>query len=87
MTDRSISELTKIKVHSLKRKASTSSIKSGKHKKFKSDDSASVLSLKTAYGVGKVNDEFDLDDDLSSNGGSSEYERPTNVSIIMLAGK
>lgn len=57
-----ISSLTKIRVHGLKRKASST----GKHKqkKFKSDDTCSELSMTTsqAFGIKKVTDDFDLDD-------------------------
>ncbi|XP_022166055.1 uncharacterized protein LOC111030711 [Myzus persicae] len=60
-----ISSLTKIKVHSLKRKAPSSTGSSKKQKRFKSDDTCSELSMTTseAYGIKKVTDDFDLDDD------------------------
>lgn len=81
MADSSISELTKIKVHSLKRKA-PSSVKSSKQKRFKSDDSSSVLSLTTAFGIHKANDESDLEDDQYSSSGTNECDRPCDVSIV-----
>ncbi|XP_026819887.1 uncharacterized protein LOC113558563 [Rhopalosiphum maidis] len=57
-----ISSLTKIRVHGLKRKAS-STVRL-KQKKFKSDDTCSELSMTTAeaFGIKKVTDDFDLDD-------------------------
>lgn len=60
-----ISSLTKIKVHSLKRKAPSSVESKRKQKRFKSDDTCSELSMTTseAYGIKKVTDDFDLDDD------------------------
>ncbi|KAL4085020.1 hypothetical protein QTP88_027864 [Uroleucon formosanum] len=59
-----ISSLTKIKVHSLKRKAPSSVDPKLKQKRFKSDDTCSELSMTTseAYGIKKVTDDFDLDD-------------------------
>ncbi|XP_060874219.1 uncharacterized protein LOC132947965 [Metopolophium dirhodum] len=59
-----ISSLTKIKVHSLKRKAPSSVDSKSKQKRFKSDDTCSELSMTTseAYGIKKVTDDFDLDD-------------------------
>ncbi|XP_025192949.1 uncharacterized protein LOC112592983 [Melanaphis sacchari] len=59
-----ISSMSKIKVHSLKRKAPSSAETKTKRKKFKPDDTCSVLSMTTseAYGIKKVTDDFDLDD-------------------------
>jgi len=75
-----ISSLTKIKVHSLKRKAPSSVESKRKQKRFKSDDTCSELSMTTseAYGINKVTDDFDLDDDqpqpLTNN-------KPVEVSV------
>lgn len=68
-----INSLTKIKVNSLKRKAPSSVESKHKQKKFKSDDTCSILSLTTseAYGIRAVTDDFDLDD----------YQLPTDKPV------
>lgn len=80
MDDASISSLTKIKVHSLKRKAPSSVGSRNKQKRFKSDDTCSELSMTTseAYGIKKVNDDFDLDDYQSLN---PSTEKSVEVSV------
>jgi len=75
-----ISSLTKIKVHSLKRKAPSSVESKLKQKKFKSDDTCSELSMTTseAYGIKKVTDDFDLDDYQPFN---TSTEKPVEVCL------
>lgn len=75
-----ISSLTKIKVHSLKRKAPSSVDSKLKQKRFKSDDTCSELSMTTseAYGIKKVTDDFDLDDYQPLN---TSPEKPVEVCL------
>ncbi|XP_015365038.1 PREDICTED: uncharacterized protein LOC107162589 [Diuraphis noxia] len=72
-----ISSLTKIKVHSLKRKASSSVESKRKQKRFKSDDTCSELSMTTseAYGIKKITDDSDIDDDQSFTNKPAEFIR------------
>lgn len=72
-SDSDINSLTKIKVNSLKRKAPSSVESKRKQKKFKPDDTCSILSLTTseAYGIRKVTDDFELDD----------YQPPTDKPV------
>jgi hypothetical protein len=76
-----ISSLTKIRVHGLKRKSS-STVKH-KQKKFKSDDTCSELSMTTAqaFGIKKVTDDFDLDDYQSSISSTVKPVKPVEASV------